>query len=108
MVLYHIAAFFARVSRTRHKALASAGASVALTSSALQAGCEEETAQAACCLQAGCEEETAQVSEQHGELLRQCFASAAVGASVLASAAPALCAVHCAAMPAITVLLPTL
>merc|ERR1712129_604991 len=40
--------------------------------------------------------------------MSQAIASATMGATVLAGAAPALCAVHCAAMPVVFALLPTL
>merc|ERR1719253_1966948 len=43
-----------------------------------------------------------------GGLLASGLSSAAAGASVLAAAAPMLCAVHCAAMPAVAILLPSL
>lgn len=45
---------------------------------------------------------------QEQDLLTRGLAASAVGASFLAAAAPALCAVHCAAMPVVTVLLPSL
>lgn len=45
---------------------------------------------------------------QNGSNLTTVLASATAGASILAAAAPALCAVHCAAMPIATFMLPGL
>lgn len=52
--------------------------------------------------------QTSTTAEQPAGAVAGIVSSAALGVSFLAAAAPALCAVHCAAMPVLTILLPAM
>jgi len=97
---------FRAVSRRVTNALSHRQAAIALgtgAASAPLAGCHSDAARVRC---------HSDTAHSHATVadydMASGFQTAALGATFLASAAPALCAVHCAAMPVLTVLLPTL